>query len=79
MPELMYFGVDPTGIIEGARIDGPGIGSPFEREADVRSAFRAEINLQPAPRFIGNRPIVTKRFANDLDLFLLKYGLNGKS
>ena len=75
----MFVGADPTWMIETARIDGPGIGSPFEREADVRSAVRAEIKLQPAPRFIRNGPIVTKRFANDLDLFLLEHGCNGES
>jgi len=79
IPELMHFGVDPTRIIECARIDGSGIGSPFERETDFRSAFRAEIKLQPALRLIRNGPIVTKRFANDLDLFLLEHGCNGKS
>ncbi len=75
----MFVGADPTWFIETAGIDGSGIGSPFEREADVRSAVRAEIKLQPAPRFIRNGPIVTKRFANDLDLFVLEYGCNGES
>ena len=78
IPELMYFGADPTWIVEGARIDGPGIGSPFECEADFRSAFWAEIKLQPTSRFIRNGPVVSKWFANDLDLFLLEHGCNGE-
>ena len=52
VPEPMLVGAEPTWLIETARIDGSGVASPFEREADVRSAVRTEIKLQPAPRFI---------------------------
>lgn len=63
----MAIGTDPAGIIESTGIDHACIGESFESEADIRAAFRAEVQLEPTSRLIRDGAEVAE-FPGDLDL-----------
>ncbi len=69
--KLVTVGANPARLVEGTGVNDANAGTPFEGETKRGSAARAELEVEPAPRFVGDVAVPTALAAH-LDIPILE-------
>lgn len=78
MSELVAFSRNPAWIVESARWQGSHSWHGFQGEAEIAPAPTAELDVEPAPGFIGDMPVSDDGITQNFDLGLVEDRLHAE-